>query len=132
MKVNSADRLTYRFSVQATNFRTLCVYKITSAKTCHGVTTQGHMENVSSSGDCIHCKTNNQSLERFSETFRKIVIFIFFLENSENSEKYPLPKNTRSTVYRIRQKDSQNNWIWKNNQSIEYSLQINSQIKLKL
>ena len=71
---------------------------ITSAKTCHGVTMQGHMASVSSSGDCIHCKTNNQSLESFSEKFRKIVIFGFFFENSENSEKYPLPKNTRSSI----------------------------------
>ena len=61
---------------------------ITSAKTCHGVTTQGHMASVSSSGDCIHCKTNNQSLESFQEQFRKIVIckIGFFFENSE---KYP-------------------------------------------
>ena len=68
---------------------------ITSAKTCHGVTTQGHMASVSSSGDCIHCKTNNQSLESFSEKFRKIVIFGFF-------SKIPkIPKNTRSTVIKI-------------------------------
>ena len=63
---------------------------ITSAKTCHGVTTQGHTWLVCHTmGDCFHCKTNNQSLHNFSGKFRKIVIFGFFS---------PLPKNTRSTV----------------------------------
>ena len=64
---------------------------ITSAKTCHGVTTQGHMASVSSSGDCIHCKTNNQSLESFSEKFRKIVIFGFFSKIPKNTSFRKIP-----------------------------------------
>ena len=72
---------------------------IMSEKTCYGVTTRmGTWVVCHAVGDCIHCKTNNQSVESFSEIFRKIVIFIFFFENSENSERYLLPKNLRSTV----------------------------------
>ena len=58
------------------------------------------MASVSSSGDCIHCKTNNQWLESFSEKNRKIVIFGFF-------SKIPnIPKNTRSTVHKTTQIES--------------------------
>ena len=45
-------------------------------------------------GDCFHCKTNKQSLESFFGKIQEDCNFRNFYENSKNSEKYPLPKNT--------------------------------------
>jgi len=50
---------------------------ITSAKTCQGVTTQGHMACVSCNGRLHSLQEKKQPLERCSEKFRKIVTLGF-------------------------------------------------------
>jgi len=91
IKVNSAERLTYRFSVLAPNFRSLRFYKISlhQRKTCNGVA--GLPRCITLLYDfllVIMCAVVplNQCFVSFSETFRKIVIFGILLK---------IPKNTR-------------------------------------
>ena len=96
--MNSAERLTYRFSVQAPNFRSVCVNTIVLSlhQRKHVMVSLCKCRWLVCSGDCIHCKTNNQPLESFSEKVGKIVIFgCFFrkfrkLRKIPASEKYPL------------------------------------------
>ena len=62
---------------------------ITSAKTCHGVTTQGHMACVSHNGRLLSLQDKQPITTQFFGKISEDCNFRIFFANSANSEKYP-------------------------------------------
>ena len=76
---------------------------ITSAKTSHGVTMQGHMACVSRSGRLLSLQDKQLITRTFLWKILEDCNFLMSFANFENPEKYPLLKNTCSTVLREKQ-----------------------------
>ena len=80
--VISAERLSYRFSVLAPN------YRIQLRQRKHGVTT-GYITVCCTFSYCVRCWSMKPNVWKFFGNISENSNFQIFLENSENSEKYP-------------------------------------------